>query len=120
MFDAFVSNLIMSERRAVQVSPLPNQPIIEFAAIVEPAVQVEPEKLLTLFDPLAKYNGEKGRNWTKAITMANERYMAVLLTVLGGETDVTAITKQDIKNVMEVVESLPKRFVQPYQSMTVQ
>jgi hypothetical protein len=38
--------------------------------------------------------------------MANERYMEVLLTVLGKKTDVTAITKQDIKQVMEVVESL--------------
>ncbi|MCC5408262.1 tyrosine-type recombinase/integrase, partial [Escherichia coli] len=36
------------------------------------------------------------------------------------QTDVTAITKQDIKQVMEVVENLPKRVVQPYRSMTIQ
>lgn len=46
--------------------------------------------------------------------------MEVLLIVLGTTTDVTTITKQDIKQVMEVVENLPKRVVQPYRSMTVQ
>lgn len=39
--------------------------------------------------------------------MANNRYMEVLLTVLGGGNDVTVITKKDIKQVMEVVENLP-------------
>lgn len=120
MFDAFISNLIVSERRAVKVPLLLSQPIVVPDAIVEPAPRVEPEKVLALFDAWALYKDEKGRNWTKSILMANERYMAVLLTVLGGETDVTAITKQDIKQVMEVVENLPKRVVQPYRSMTIQ
>jgi len=52
--------------------------------------------------------------------MANQRHMEVLLTVLGGETDVTAITKQDFKQVMDVVENLPKRVVQPYRSIFIQ
>lgn len=52
--------------------------------------------------------------------MANERYIEVLLVVLGENTDVTAITKQDIRQVMEVVENLPKRVIQPYRSMNVQ
>ena len=120
MFDAFISNLIASERRAVKVPLLLSQPIVVPDAIVEPAPRVEPEKVLALSDAWALYKDEKGRNWTKSILMANERYMAVLLTVLGGETDVTAITKQDIKQVMEVVENLPKRVVQPYRSMTIQ
>lgn len=46
--------------------------------------------------------------------------MEVLLAVLGGESDVTVISKQDIKQVMEVIENLPKRVVQPYSSMTIQ
>ncbi|HGW4575227.1 TPA: tyrosine-type recombinase/integrase, partial [Escherichia coli] len=71
-------------------------------------------------DAWAMYKEERGRNWTKSISMANERYMEVLLVVLGKETDVTAITKQDIKRVMETVENLPKRVVQPYRSMTIQ
>jgi integrase len=87
---------------------------------VETPPPAESEKVLTLSDAWAMYKDEKGRNWTKSISMANERYMEVLLTVLGEKTDVTAITKQDIKQVMEVVENLPKRVVQPYRSMSIQ
>ena len=119
MFDAFISNLIVSERRAVKVPLLPSQPIVVPAAIVEPASRVEPEKVLALSDAWALYKDGKGRNWTKSISMENDRFIEVLLTVLGGKTDVTAITKQDIKQVMEVVENLPKRIVQPYRSMTI-
>lgn len=46
--------------------------------------------------------------------------MEALFIVLGASTDVTTITKQDIKPVMEFVENLPKRVVQAYRSMTVQ
>ncbi len=60
------------------------------------------------------YKKEKTQNWTKAISQANERFMEVMLIVLGASTDVTTITKQDIKQVMEVVENLLKRVVQPY------
>lgn len=120
MFDAFVSNLIVSERKTVKVPQLLSQPIVVPTEIVEPVAQVVSERMLTLSDTWAMYKDEKGRNWTKSISMANERYMEVLLTVLGGETDVTMITKQDIKQVMEVVENLPKRVVQPYRSMIIQ
>lgn len=119
MFDAFVSNLIVSERKTVKVPQLLSQPVIIPTEIVETEAQVVSEKVLTLSDAWALYKDEKGRNWTKSISMANERYIEVLLTVLGGETDVTMITKQDIKQVMEVVENLPKRVVKPYRSMTI-
>jgi integrase len=66
------------------------------------------------------YKKEKAQNWTKAISQANERFMEVMFIVVGASKDVTTITKQDIKQVMEVVENLPKRVVQPYRSMTVQ
>lgn len=120
VFEAFLSNLIASERRAARNPLLPQQQIIVPSELVEPQPPAEPEKVLTLWDAWAMYKVEKGRNWTKSISMANERYMEVLLTVLGEKTDVTAITKQDIKQVMEVVENLPKRVVQPYRSMSIQ
>ncbi len=120
VFEAFLSNLIASERRAARNPLLPQQQIIVPSELVEPQPPAEPEKVLTLSDAWAMYKDEKGRNWTKSISMANERYMEVLLTVLGEKTDVTAITKQDIKQVMEVVENLPKRVVQPYRSMSIQ
>lgn len=46
--------------------------------------------------------------------------MEVLLIILGTTTDVITVIKQDIKQVMEVVENFLKRVVQPYRSMTVQ
>ncbi|UYM55126.1 tyrosine-type recombinase/integrase [Leclercia adecarboxylata] len=119
IFDEFVSNLIMSERRAMKVPLRHHQPTVVPAEIVVPVSQNESVEVLTLSDAWAMYKYEKGGNWTKSISMANDRFIEVLLTVLGGKTDVTAITKQDIKQVMEVVENLPKRVVQPYRSMTV-
>ncbi|EOZ3954931.1 tyrosine-type recombinase/integrase [Klebsiella sp. 1-1] len=120
MLDEFVSNLILSERRGVKVPLLPSLPIVVPAEIEGPSAQAEPENVLTLSDAWGMYKAEKGRNWTKSISMANERYIEVLFVVLGKNTDVTAITKQDIRQVMEVVENLPKRVVQPYRSMNVQ
>lgn len=89
-------------------------------AITKPQKQPEMKEVLTLAGAWNMYKREKAQNWTKAISQANERFMEVLLIVLGTTTDVTTITKQDIKQVMEVVENLPKRVVQPYRSMTVQ
>ncbi|MGE2346130.1 tyrosine-type recombinase/integrase [Enterobacter asburiae] len=119
VFDSFLSNLITSERKAARNPFLAQQQTLVPAEIVETPPPAEPEKVLTLSDAWAMYKDEKGRNWTKSISMANDRYMEVLLTVLGGEIDVAVITKQDIKQVMEVVENLPKRVVQPYRSMSI-
>lgn len=120
VFDSFLSNLITSERKAARNPLFPHQQIAPPIEIVESQSPAESEKVLTLSDAWAMYKDEKGRNWTNSISMANERYMEVLLTVLGGETDVAAISKQDIKQVMEIVENLPKRVVQPYRSMSIQ
>ncbi|HBL9067431.1 TPA: tyrosine-type recombinase/integrase [Enterobacter hormaechei] len=120
VFDLFLSNLITSERKAARNPLFPHQQITVPVEIVESQSPAEPEKVLTLSNAWAMYKDEKGRNWTNSISMVNERYMEVLLTVLGGETDVAAISKQDIKQVMEIVENLPKRVVQPYRSMPIQ
>ncbi|HCI4627842.1 TPA: integrase, partial [Klebsiella variicola subsp. variicola] len=120
MFDAFISNLIVSGRKTVKLPLLSSLPLVAYSKNGEPLAQVEPDNAITLSDAWAMYKVEKGGNWTKSISMANERYMEVLLAVLGGNKDVTAITKQDIRQVMEVVENLPKRVVQPYRSMNVQ
>lgn len=66
------------------------------------------------------YKKEMAQNWAKTISQANERFLEVLFIVLGASADVTTITKQDIKQVMEIVKNLPKRVVQPYRSMTFQ
>ncbi|EEZ3898014.1 TPA: integrase [Escherichia coli] len=120
VFDSFLSNLIATERKAARNPLFLHQQIAPPVEIVESQPSAEPEKALTLLDAWAMYKDEKGRNWTKSISMANERFIEVLMIVLGAATDVTTITKQDIKQVMEVVENLPKRVVQPYRSMTTQ
>jgi len=94
--------------------------VVHRVPVVIPQEPVEQKEVLTLAGAWNMYKREKAQNWTKAISQANERFMEVLLIVLGTTTDVTTITKQDIKQVMEVVENLPKRVVQPYRSMTVQ
>ena len=94
--------------------------VVHPVPVVIPQEPVEQKEVLTLAGAWNMYKREKAQNWTKAISQANERFMEVLLIVLGTTTDVTTITKQDIKQVMEVVENLPKRVVQPYRSMTVQ
>lgn len=101
-------------------------PVQEYREVVAPVSveipeePVEQKEVLTLAGAWNMYRSEKDRNWTKAIAQANERFMEVLLVVLGASTDVKAVTRQDIKQVMEVVENLPKRVVQPYRSMTIQ
>ena len=92
------------ERREVQTQPITAH---EYRDAVAPAVVAdqkeltEPENALTLAGAWNMYRSEKGRSWTKAIAQANERFMEVLLVVLGASTDVKAVTRQDIKQVME-------------------
>ncbi len=104
-----------------------NQPIVaqeyrEGVALSEDEkeqTEAQSKDVLTLAGAWNMYKKEKALNWTKAISQANERFMEILLIVLGSSTDVTTITKQDIKQVMEVEENLPRRVVQPYRPMTV-
>ncbi|ESN21711.1 MULTISPECIES: tyrosine-type recombinase/integrase [Enterobacteriaceae] len=116
-----VQQFLSDERRNLQ-------PIVvqEYRKVVAPSedeeeqTEAQSKDVLTLAGAWNMYKKEKAQNWTKAISQANERFMEVMFIVLGASTDVMTITKQDIKQVMEVVENLPKRVVQPYRSMTVQ
>ncbi len=67
VFESFLSNLIAS------------------AEILEFSPPAEPKKVLALSDAWTMYKYEKGRNWTKSISMANDCYTEVLLAVLGGK-----------------------------------
>lgn len=75
---------------------------------------------MTITQAWEMYKAVKGTKWSRAVGQANERYMEVLIVVLGKDKDVNRVIKQDIKLVMEVVENLPKRVVQPYRSMTLE
>lgn len=72
------------EHRAVDVHPVVAQEYREVvgpAVIVEPPKQAEPKEVLTLTGAWNMYKSEKARNWTKAISRANERFMEVLLGI---------------------------------------
>ena len=57
-------------------------------------------------------------DWEPKIRQGNEKYFEVIEAVLGAETQVTAITRRDIKNLLEVVAGLPKQNKKPYNRMT--
>lgn len=59
-------------------------------------------------------------DWTPKIRQGNEKYYEVIAAVLGADTQVTSITRRDIKNLLEVVEGLPRKNKRPYNRMTIQ
>ena len=85
-----------------------NQPMVaqEYREVValsedeKEQTEAQSKDVLTLAGAWNMYKKEKALNWTKAISQANERFMEILLIVLGSSTDVTTMTKQDIKQVM--------------------
>lgn len=86
----------------------------------EEQTETQPEYVLIPAGVWKMYKKEKAQNWTKAISQANECFMEVLLIVLGASTDVTTITRENIQQVMEIIEKLPERVVQPYWLMAVE
>ncbi|MCW6584934.1 MULTISPECIES: tyrosine-type recombinase/integrase [Yersinia] len=57
-------------------------------------------------------------SWTDKIRKNNEKYFEVMAIVLGKNTAVTKISKQDIKRLLEVAEALPQQNKKPYNRMT--
>lgn len=74
-----------------------NREVVTFSGDEEEHTEAQPEDVLTLAGAWNMYKKRKAQNWTKDISQANERVMEVMLIVLGSSTDVTTITKQDIK-----------------------
>lgn len=56
--------------------------------------------ILKIGDAWKQYKKEKGLHWTLAIAQANERFMEVMLEVLGSNRNVYTIEKSDIRQVM--------------------
>lgn len=110
-FNSYIASLVHSRmvRRAASVLPI--------APPVSPAI--EPPPAMALAKAWEKYKAERGMKWTIAIASANERYIEPLMALLGPESDVEKVTTRDIRQVMEAVENLPKRVIQPYRSMTI-
>ncbi|WP_337029509.1 tyrosine-type recombinase/integrase [Pantoea agglomerans] len=111
-FTSSIASLVYSRMvtRAASVLPI--------ALPVPPVLELPPA--MTLAEAWEKYKVERGVKWTIAIASANERYMEPLMALIGPKSDVEKITTRDIRQVMEAVENLPKRVIQPYRSMTIQ
>ncbi|GKX64054.1 hypothetical protein SOASR032_26230 [Pragia fontium] len=59
-------------------------------------------------------------DWTPRYKKEMEGMFSFIELILGTDTPVTQIKKSDIKNMLEVVESLPQRNKNPYKKMTPQ
>ncbi|MEE9683225.1 site-specific integrase [Lelliottia amnigena] len=59
-------------------------------------------------------------DWKPKILQGNEKYFEVIAAVLGADTKVSTITRRDIKNLLEVVEGLPRQNKKPYNTMGAQ
>ncbi|QXG55763.1 tyrosine-type recombinase/integrase [Pantoea jilinensis] len=110
-FTSSLASLVHSRmvKRAANVLPI--------ALPIPPAI--EPPPAMTLAKAWERYKAERGMKWTIAIASANERYIEPLIALIGPKSDVEKITSRDIRQVMEAVENLPKRVIQPYRSMTI-
>ncbi|KGT95647.1 hypothetical protein NG99_02635 [Erwinia typographi] len=94
------------------------------AALPTPSVEKEQpvnetSSVPLLLDAWEMYVAEKGSKWQKSIRRENQNFFDVLLHVLGN-VPVDTVTKQNMREVIQVVSGLPTRKAHPYKSMTIQ
>lgn len=114
-YEAFYRNDLLRYQQLVDALQGQIQP---FTTVNEPQVE-EVEESMSLSEAWALFVKERGSQWVKATEHENRRIIEVLLHVVG-DVPVTSITKQDIRKILDVVASLPKRFGHPYKTMTLQ
>ncbi|MFP5975381.1 tyrosine-type recombinase/integrase [Enterobacter mori] len=91
---------------------------VTFASLTTPSDSAE-EEVLTLSEAWVGFLKFKS-DWKPKIRQGNEKYFEVIKSVLGADTPVANITRRDIKNLLEIVEGLPRQNKRPYNSMTIQ
>ncbi|MEQ9900506.1 tyrosine-type recombinase/integrase [Pectobacterium punjabense] len=64
------------------------------------------------------FTTEKGKGWAAAVANENQRFYDVLMHVIG-DLPVGAITKQHIRQTLDVIANLPRRNKKPYSEMTL-
>ncbi len=90
--------------------------IIQLAAAVPVEEAVPAMTLQEAWDGFLVFKSD----WNAKIRQGNEKYFTVIREVLGADTPVNKITRRDIKNLLEVVEGLPRQNKKPYNKMAVQ
>ncbi|WP_223883597.1 tyrosine-type recombinase/integrase [Phytobacter ursingii] len=84
----------------------------------EPENDVTPSTPL-LSDAWKMYTTDKGKGWAATIANENQRYFEVLMHVVG-DLPVGVISKQDIRQTLEVVKNLPRRTKLPYSRLSLE
>ncbi|WP_449542933.1 tyrosine-type recombinase/integrase [Enterobacter ludwigii] len=72
---------------------------------------------LHLKDAITMYCKEKGAHWGITLSRDNNRYLEVLLAILGN-VPVRDVNKQDMRKVWAAVRSLPKRTLPKYSKLS--
>lgn len=65
------------------------------------------------------FTSEKGKGWAVAVANENQRFYDVLLCVIG-DLPVGVITKQQIRQTLEVIKNLPRRTKLPYSRLSLE
>lgn len=74
---------------------------------------------LLLSEAWGMFTAEKGKGWAATIANENQRYYDVLIYVVG-DLPVSSISKQNIRQTLEVVKNLPRRNKKPYSEWTLE
>lgn len=85
---------------------------------VVPTVESESPNTPLLSVAWKMFTTEKGKGWAAAVANENQRFYDVLMHVIG-DLPVGAITKQNIRQTITVIENLPRRNIKPYCEMTL-
>ncbi|HCM6363021.1 TPA: DUF3258 domain-containing protein, partial [Klebsiella pneumoniae] len=108
LVDSMQSQLVETERR--------KKPATKQAVATVDAPDDDNTPLLS--EAWKLFVAEKGKNWAITIARENNRFYEVLMHVLG-DVPVGSITKQHIRQTLEVIENLPRRNLKPYSEMSL-
>lgn len=96
-----------------------NSQIVNSSVNTQNVPQIQNNNVPTLAEAWGDFVEYKS-DWTPKYRKEMEGQFDFIQLILGADTPVTQIKKSDIKNMLEVVENLPKRNKNPYKKMTTQ
>ncbi|WP_437615871.1 hypothetical protein [Erwinia sp. V71] len=86
--------------------------------IVTQAEHLASSNAISLSKAWEMYVEEQGKEWRKATAGENGRFYDILFYVVG-DKPVDTISKQDIRDTLQVAENMPQRNKKPYSAMTL-
>ncbi|PHZ25550.1 tyrosine-type recombinase/integrase [Yersinia massiliensis] len=104
-------------------SQLSTESHLSHNSIKRDAVTSKPElcnnQAIKLSEAWKMFVQEKGNHWRLPVAKENQRFYEVLLLVVG-DIPVDVITKQHIRDALQVAKNLPSRTIKPYSRMTLE